>query len=146
MKPLSPLRVFVAEDSPLVRAAVVDMIASIAGVEIVGFSGDGLEALAFLQKTPPDVLVLDIRMPGKSGIDVLQEVKRTYPGITVIVLTNYPYPPYRKKCLEFGADYFFEKAMDFDKVIDVLTRMSRKSEEEKSSSRMNECGRAATQY
>jgi DNA-binding NarL/FixJ family response regulator len=127
MKQTIPLRVFVAEDSTLVRAAVVDMIASIPGVEIVGFAGDGLQTMDLIRKTPPDVLVLDIRMPGKSGIEVLQEVKQTSPGITVIVLTNYPYPPYRKKCLEAGADYFFEKAMDFDKVIEVLTLLSQKT-------------------
>jgi len=126
MKRSNHLCVFVADDSTLVRAAVVDMIACIPGVKIVGFAGNGIQALDHVRKTPPDVLVLDIRMPGKSGIEVLREVKRTQPGITVIMLTNYPYPPYRQKCLEAGADYFFEKAMDFDKVIEVLAGMSQK--------------------
>jgi DNA-binding NarL/FixJ family response regulator len=124
MKQSDPLRVFVADDSALVRAAVVDMIDSIPGVQVVGFSENGPQALEFIRKTPPNVLVLDIRMPGKSGIEVLQEVKRNHAGVTVIMLTNYPYAPYRKKCLEAGADYFFEKAMDFDKVVTVLTDMS----------------------
>ena len=127
MKPLNALRVFVADDSTLVRAAVVDMIAATPGVEVVGFAGDGLQTVEFIRKTPPDVLILDIRMPGKSGIEVLQDVKQTHPHVTVIMLTNYPYPPYRKRCLEAGADYFFEKAMDFDKVIDVLASMSQKT-------------------
>jgi len=54
---------------------------------------------------------------------VLQEIKRDKPSCKVIVLTNYPYREYRKKCMELGADFFFDKATEFDKIPEVLERL-----------------------
>jgi len=62
-------------------------------------------------------------MPSGSGISVLEEVKRRDDSPTVIMLTNYPYPQYRKKCMDAGADYFFDKSSEFHKVTEVLLRM-----------------------
>jgi DNA-binding NarL/FixJ family response regulator len=62
-------------------------------------------------------------MPSGSGISVLEEVKRRGKSPVVIMLTNYPYPQYRKKCMDAGADYFFDKSNEFHKVTEVLARM-----------------------
>ena len=66
------------------------------------------------------MVILDIRMPGGSGIDVLDGMKRDRVTPTVIVLTNYDYPQYRKKCLQSGASFFFDKSAEFEKVAQVL--------------------------
>jgi len=77
--------------------------------------------IAVIEEIKPDAVVLDIRMPKGSGIDVLKYIQNgVQPKPLVIVLTNYPYPHYRKKCLALGADYFIDKSVDFEKVIDVL--------------------------
>ncbi len=125
MKNSNTLRVFVADDSTIVRAGVINMIAAIPGVDIIGYAEDGLQARDLILKSLPDVLVMDIRMPHKNGIEVLEEVKAVHPEIKVIMLTNYPYPQYRKRCMQAGADFFFEKAMEFNQVIEVLTGMTR---------------------
>ncbi len=69
------------------------------------------------------MVILDIRMSDGSGIDVLPEIKKGNQSPLVIVLTNYPYPQYRRKCIEAGADFFFDKSTEFDKVTEVLRHM-----------------------
>lgn len=88
---------FIADDSEEVRNRLNEMLSEIPGVEIIGEAGEGGEAIRDIRERKPDVVIQDIRMPGGSGIDVLQAIKRGDPAPTVIMLTNYPYPQYRKK-------------------------------------------------
>lgn len=115
------MKVLIADDSEAVRERLSEMISDIPGAEISGQAKDGQEAIRLIEEIKPDAVVLDIRMPKGSGIDVLKYIRN---GLQhkplVIVLTNYPYPHYRKKCLAMGADYFIDKSADFEKVIDVL--------------------------
>ena len=82
-----------------------------------------VEAINAVRKLNPDVVVLDIKMPGVDGIDVLKAIKNKNQDIVVIMLTNYPYPQYRKKCIELGADYFFKKSTEFESVIETLKQL-----------------------
>ena len=72
-----------------------------------------MESISRLQ---PDAVILDIRMPGGSGIDVLKKIKKNYPSTLVIMFTNYPTAQYRKRCLDLGTDFFFDKSTEFDKI------------------------------
>jgi DNA-binding NarL/FixJ family response regulator len=91
---------------------------------VVGGAGDLRGAEASIRQLRPDAVILDIRLPGGSGITLLRHMKRERPAATVIVLTNYPYPQYREECLDAGADYFLYKATEFDKVGEILNRMA----------------------
>jgi DNA-binding NarL/FixJ family response regulator len=62
------------------------------------------------------VVILDIRFPDGSGIDVLQAIKQDQPAPMVIILTNYPYSGYRQRCLNAGADFFLDKSTEFDQI------------------------------
>jgi DNA-binding NarL/FixJ family response regulator len=104
------MRIVVIDDSAIVRERLVSWLAQTPGVEIVGQGGDVLEGTRIVMETVPDLVLLDIRMPSGSGIDVLRDIKRSNPTVKVIVLTDYPFDQYRRKCLELGADYFFEKS------------------------------------
>jgi DNA-binding NarL/FixJ family response regulator len=81
-----------------------------------------------VKKLHPDVLVLDIQMLGGSGIDVLKELKESnaLPD-TVIMITNYPYPQYKDRCLKEGAHYFLDKTNESDRVIDILQQLMKQS-------------------
>ena len=59
-------------------------------------------------------------MPNGSGIDVLKHIKKDNPDLIAIMLTNYPYPQYRKRSIERGADFFFDKSTEFEMVLEVL--------------------------
>ena len=76
----------------------------------------------------PDAVILDIRLPRKSGIEVLRDIKKDKPSPVVIILTNYPYPQYQKECTEAGADYFLNKSTEFNKIADVLKNLTKNPE------------------
>jgi len=117
------MRVFIADDSAAVRERLVEMISELPGIEIVGQAKGGIEATNAIMKLKPDVVILDIRMPGGNGIDVLLNVKKERSSPVVIMLTSYPYPQYREKCMDAGADFFFNKAAEFNKVTEVLEQL-----------------------
>jgi DNA-binding NarL/FixJ family response regulator len=117
------MKVFIADDSATVRERLITMLSELEGIEIVGQAQDAVEATKAILKLKPDVAILDIRMPGGSGIDTLRNIKRVTPAPKVIMLTNYPYPQYRKRCLDAGADFFFDKSSEFHKVTEVLEQM-----------------------
>ena len=117
------MKVFVVDDSPLVRERLVSLLSEVEGVDVVGSADSADEGIKGISSSKPDVAVLDIRMPAGNGITVLERIKQQVSPPTVIMLTNYPYPQYRKKCMEAGADYFFDKSGEFQKVTDVLERM-----------------------
>ena len=114
------MRVIIADDSMLILERLKAMLSDLSEIEIVGEARNGIEAIKAVKKLNPDVVILDIKMPGVDGIDVLKYIKNNNQNIKVIMLTNYPYPQYRKKCMELGADYFFKKSTEFENVIDTL--------------------------
>ena len=114
------MRVLIADDSEALVQRLVTTLAKLDGIEIVGHAETVAEAAEGVRNLRPDVVILDIRMPGGSGIDVLDGMKRDRVTPTVIVLTNYDYPQYRKKCLQSGASFFFDKSAEFEKVAQVL--------------------------
>ncbi len=117
------MKILIADDSAAVRQRLSEMLSEIEGVEISGEAGDGAEAMELFQKQQPDAIILDIRMPKSSGIDVLKYIKEKHHETQVLILTNYPFPQYRNKCLEEGADYFFNKSDEFNRIVDVIKGM-----------------------
>ena len=71
------------------------------------------------------MVILDIRLPGLSGIDVLKDIRDKKLPIRVIMLTNYPYPQYRKKCEELGADYFFDKVTEIEEIPKMIEELAK---------------------
>jgi DNA-binding NarL/FixJ family response regulator len=110
------MKVFIADDSSILRERLKTMLSDFPEVEIAGQAQDTPEAIQSIKELEPDVVILDIRMPGGSGIEVLQSIKKDRPEVKVIVFTNYPYPQYRKKCMDLGADFFFAKASESDQI------------------------------
>lgn len=119
------LKVLIADDSAALRQRLRRMISDIDGVESVTEAADGAEAVDLIHSTRFDAAVLDIRMPGRSGMEVLADVKKTVPSLVIIMLTNYPYHAYRVRSSELGADFFFDKNSEFLNIVEVLHGMVR---------------------
>lgn len=123
-EPVLPLRVFLVEDSAILRDRLVEMFATWKNVEMVGHAETQAAAEAALETGGWDVLILDLQLLHGTGLGVLASLRsHRKPGTTVIVLTNYAIPSYRARSLELGADYFFDKASDFEKIKDVFTEL-----------------------
>jgi DNA-binding NarL/FixJ family response regulator len=120
------MKILIADDSLVVRDRLVTLLTeALHGVEVVGQAKDATEARSLAEELRPDVAILDIRMPKGSGADVLLDIKKLNPVPKVIILTNYPHPENKKKCIDRGADYFFDKSTEFKKVVSVLRGMLR---------------------
>ena len=118
------MKILIVDDSEIMRERLKAMLSEITELENISQAEDVLGAITSFQKLNHEAVILDIRMPGGSGIDVLQKIKKGDPSPLVIVLTNYPYPQYRRKCIDAGADFFFDKSTEFDRVGEVLKQLS----------------------
>ena len=118
------LKLFIADDSEAILESLSDLLVDIRGLEIVGHARNANEAIERIKKLNPDVAIIDIRMPGGSGIHVLEIIKLLNIKILIIMLTAYPFPQYRQICKEMGAEYFFDKSTEFHRVQEVLTELA----------------------
>jgi DNA-binding NarL/FixJ family response regulator len=114
------MRVLIADDSEVIVQRLIALLAHVRGVEIVDQVGTVEETKEAVRRLRPDAVILDIQMPGGSGIEVLESMKKDQLISAVIVLTNHPYSQYRKKCLQVGAKFFLDKSNEFEKVGEVL--------------------------
>jgi len=107
---LKELKIVIAEDSKLLGNLISRSLSSIAGFRIAGLAENGVEALGLVRKHKPHVLVLDISMPVKDGIKVLEEVRAEDSAIVIIMFTAHESPFARKACLDLGANYYVDKS------------------------------------
>jgi CheY-like chemotaxis protein len=115
------VRVLVIDDSAAVRTRLVRMLEDLGGVDVeqAEDADGGLEAA---RRAHPDAVVLDIRLREGSGLEVLQALKTEPSPPLVIMLTNHPSEHHRRWCRAHGADFFFDKAHEFEKVVEVLAQ------------------------
>ena len=114
------MKVFIADDSKIVVDRLADLLRDVRGVEVAGQAGDALEAIRCIRQVNPDAVILDLQMPGGSGLDVLRAIRPDHPGLYVLICTNYAYPQFREECLSAGANYFLDKSTEFEKIPDIL--------------------------
>ncbi|MDB5783902.1 MAG: response regulator [Caballeronia mineralivorans] len=119
------LKIFLVEDSPLVRRRIAALIGAIKGVEIVGEAEDASDALSGIAAGEADVVIVDLRLTGGSGLDVLAGLAQSSRPVITIVLTNYSSAVIREACLAAGANYFFDKTSEFNLARDVIERIAR---------------------
>ena len=120
-----PIRVLLAEDHALVRAGLGFLLRNMPGVEIVAEAGDGQEALCLIREHRPDVVLLDITMPGLNGLDVLVRIKDDCPTVRVIILSMHANEEYVRHALQTGAKGYVLKdasAADLEQAIDAVVR------------------------
>lgn len=124
------MKVVIVDDSVLVQERLTIMFAGLNGVEVVGTAQDAPEGTSVIRELNPDVVILDIKMPVGSGIDVLRDIKESNPLIKVVILTNYPYEQYRRKCMDLGAEYFFDKSSEFERIPEILEQLRKENSRE----------------
>ena len=118
------LKVYIADDSVVVRGKLKEALEEQGSIEVVGESGDAEQAIQEIRRLDPQVSIMDIRMPGGGGLPVLKDLKARTPGRIAIILTSFPFPQYRQAYLAAGADYFFDKTQDIQKLTDLLVELA----------------------
>ena len=117
------MRVLIADDSNFMLERLQQMLDSLEQVEVVGTFHNGTDALNAIQKLKPDLAILDNKMPRLKGVDVIREVRKNDHHIKLMLLTFYSDSYYKQQAMSAGADYFFSKSEDFEKIPEVIAEL-----------------------
>ena len=120
----SRLRIMTVDDSVIVAERLGSMLREVDQVEYLGNVTSIAAALNFIEERSPDVTILDIHLKDDmlvaNGVHLLIQLRRKYPIMKIIMLTNLSDPQYRRTCMALGADYFYDKTIDFEKIPETL--------------------------
>ena len=105
-----PIRIVVADDHPIVRAGIVGLLETAPGIEVVGEAADGAEAVALAASEHPDLVLMDLRMPGVDGASATASIVAAGGGTRVLVLTTYETDDHILAAIEAGASGYLLKA------------------------------------
>lgn len=120
------LKILIADDTAVLLERLSVKVSELNRVEVIGLARDTPEAISLFDSLKPDAVILDIQMPGGSGLDVLHHIKRIRPDTTVVVMTNSPYPQYREASISAGADFFMDKSNNLREIIKVINDLAQR--------------------
>jgi DNA-binding NarL/FixJ family response regulator len=118
-------RVLVVDDHPVVRGGIEALLATAGDLEVVGTAGDGLEALELVAALQPDVVLMDLRMPGLDGASATERIRREHPSVHVLVLTTYETDADIVRAVEAGATGYLLKDTPLAQLADSVRAAAR---------------------
>jgi len=110
------MRLLLIDDSEIICRKIKELLQDIVGLEFVDTAADGLEGVEKFWRYRPDIVLLDLKLPKMDGIQTLKNIKTDEFPVKIIILTNYDNDYFREVCFESGADYFYDKTTEFEKV------------------------------
>lgn len=119
-----PLRILIVDDQPRARKSVKALLSTWPGMAENREACNGQEAVQLVTKLQPDLVLMDVRMPGMDGLEATRLIKGSWPQVTVIVLSMYP--EYEDGALAAGADAFVDKDEAPEKLLDLLSAVMQK--------------------
>jgi len=119
------IKIVIADDHPVVRAGLKQILADASDIEVVGEAGDGHEVLKLIRKGGVDVVLLDITMPGLMGLDALKQMSVENPKLPILVLSMHPEEQYAVRVLKAGASGYLTKAAAPDQLIGAIRKVYR---------------------
>ncbi len=117
------IKVLIADDHPVVRAGIKQMLADAPEIEVVGEASDGRELLELIREGGIDVLLLDITMPGLTGLDALKHISVENPALPVLVLSMHPEDQYGIRVLKAGASGYLMKSAAPDQLLSAVRKV-----------------------
>ena len=116
------IRVVVCDDHLIVRQGIRQILADASDIVLAGEAANAADAVARVREGGVDVLLLDIALPGRDGLDVLRQVKAELPRLPVLMLSTYPDRQYAVRCLKLGAAGYLNKSADSEQLIDAVRK------------------------
>ena len=117
------MRILIADDSSFMLDRLQQMLCSMEDVEVVGSFPNGTDALDALREQKPDLAILDNKMPGLKGVDVIREIRKEDSKVKLMLLTFYAESHYKQQAMHAGADYFLSKSEDFEKIPAMIAEL-----------------------
>jgi len=119
------IRILVVDDHELVRIGLRQILADYPSLQIVGEAGDGETALKMNRELRPDVVLLDVSLPGLSGFEVTTRLKQASPDAAIVILTVHEQPPYPARLLEAGASAYLTKGCPATELAQAINTVAR---------------------
>jgi DNA-binding NarL/FixJ family response regulator len=113
-------RIFIVENHPATRAALVTLINQESDLAVCGKAANANRALAALSKLKPDLVVTDLNMPGKSGLNLIRDLKQLYPEVPVIVISVHEAVSHAERALRAGAEAYVSKSDGGEKLVAAI--------------------------
>ncbi len=114
------IRILIVDDHPVVRAGLASMLSTQPGIEVIGSASNGEEALALLQEIAPDVILIDLRMPGMSGLETMRAIKLRKDPPRIIVLTSFDTDEDIYQAVGAGAQGYLLKSTSQDELLEAI--------------------------
>jgi len=118
------LRVLVADDHAVVRQGLARILEETGEMEVMGEAGAGDAALVITHETHPDVVLMDVSMPNRNGIDTLKRMRKEFPRVPVLILSMYPEEQYAIRALKAGAAGYLNKQSAPDQLVTALRQVA----------------------
>jgi len=118
------IRVLVADDHPVVRVGLREILSQQRDIAVLGEAGTGADVLKLVAQKAWDVIVLDVTLPDRSGLDVLKEIKRERPKLPVLILSAYPEEDYAVRALRAGAAGYVTKSASPEELVRAVRRLA----------------------
>jgi DNA-binding NarL/FixJ family response regulator len=125
MSDTQPIRVVLADDHAVVRKGIREFLEQSGNISVIAEAADGAEAVALVAKYAPDVAVLDVQMPGLTGIEATRRIKTEFPAVHVLILTAYDDDPYIFALLQAGASGYVLKTAGSDELVNAVRAVFR---------------------
>jgi len=123
MEPQEKMKILIVDDHPIMRIGIAAIINAREDMTVVAQAGTGEEAIVLYEEHRPDVTLMDLRLPGISGVDAIRTIRHRYPKACFVVLTTYEGDEDIYQALEAGARAYIIKGMPHDALVDALRRV-----------------------
>jgi NarL family two-component system response regulator LiaR len=120
MTEAKPIKVMIVDDHPIVRDGLKSVLLAADDMELIGEAGNGREALVRCRETQPDVILMDVVMPGMDGLEATRAILGQWPDVRIVVLTTFPEESLVQEALEAGATGYMLKNASADTVADAI--------------------------
>lgn len=117
------IRIVIADDHTMLRGGLKMLLDREPSMELVGEASNGSETIQVVKTTRPNVLLLDVTMPGRGGLDIVKELKQQHPDLHILMLTAHPEDHFAIRCLRNGADGYLTKESAVDELVEAILRV-----------------------
>jgi len=114
-------KILIIDDSALIVERLINALKDLRNIGSIKLAGTCAEANILLEQSKPQIIFLDIHLPDKNGIELLNKIKTNHPEIIVIMFTNQGGDFYKTLCMQLGANYFIDKSKDFELIPEIIS-------------------------
>jgi len=116
------MKLLIVDDSELIRTRLLRLLDGIPGIEAIHTADTLAQTLESVRRVSPTLVILDLHLSDGNSVQIINPLKQLEPGMKIAILTNDASDFNRRKCLKMGADWFFDKSIEFESLLEVVRK------------------------